>query len=167
VLALISGVLAALAYMQVRDMGLRGEPEYRVVFYFCHDLCGGWYGRNMAVARPSGSDQLAHHDLRGSVLLLAIGVTAVAAQMAMTRAYRLGNTAGRESAISGHRVFQYLGFTDLERSAQRPQLDRHTGDTGQWFAGQLLQLPPATGGTSLIPCDFGVKQTNCVCPRRN
>lgn len=92
VLALISGVLAALAYMQVRDMGLRGEPEYRVVFYFCltcavAGMAGTWL-------LPGHPDQISwhSHDLRGSVLLLAIGVTAVAAQMAMTRAYRLGNT---------------------------------------------------------------------------
>ena len=32
--ALISGMLSALAYLQVRKLGLLGEPEYRVVFYF-------------------------------------------------------------------------------------------------------------------------------------
>ncbi|MFZ6674308.1 DMT family transporter [Undibacterium sp. Xuan67W] len=93
--ALISGMLAALAYMQVRQMGLMGEPEYRVVFYFSatcavagvlgalltgglsdHSLASGWHP----------------HKLKGLLLLLVIGVTAASAQMAMTRAYRLGNT---------------------------------------------------------------------------
>lgn len=95
VVALVSGMLAALAYMQVRQMGLMGEPEYRVVFYFSatcavagvlgalftgglsdHSLASGWHP----------------HKLKGLLLLLVIGVTAASAQMAMTRAYRLGNT---------------------------------------------------------------------------
>ena len=33
-IALGSGILAARAYLQVREMGLLGEPETRVVFYF-------------------------------------------------------------------------------------------------------------------------------------
>ena len=33
-LALISGFLSALAYIQVKKLGQLGEPEYRVVFYF-------------------------------------------------------------------------------------------------------------------------------------
>ena len=33
-IALCSGFIAALAYIQVRQMGVAGEPEYRVVFYF-------------------------------------------------------------------------------------------------------------------------------------
>ena len=31
---LLSGVLAAMAYLQVTALGRAGEPEYRVVFYF-------------------------------------------------------------------------------------------------------------------------------------
>jgi S-adenosylmethionine uptake transporter len=34
VIALVSGILSALAYLQVRRLGHMGEPEYRVVFYF-------------------------------------------------------------------------------------------------------------------------------------
>lgn len=94
-LALLSGMLAAWAYMQVRQMGLLGEPEYRVVFYFSMTcavagLLGTLIGKSFhAVA----GDVAWHHlDGKGIVLLLAIGVTAASAQMAMTRAYRLGNT---------------------------------------------------------------------------
>jgi S-adenosylmethionine uptake transporter len=63
-IALISGFLSALAYIQVKKLGQLGEPEYRVVL---HSL-----------------------STRDFLLLLAIGVTATIAQIAMTRAYRLG-----------------------------------------------------------------------------
>jgi len=33
-ISLFSGVLSAIVYLQVRKLGLLGEPEYRVVFYF-------------------------------------------------------------------------------------------------------------------------------------
>ncbi|MFZ6655215.1 DMT family transporter [Undibacterium sp. TJN19] len=96
VLALISGMLAAWAYMQVRQMGLMGEPEYRVVFYFSTTcalagLLGTMLGKFFA---SEGGQQIIWHTLsnKGIWLLLAIGLTAASAQMAMTRAYRLGNT---------------------------------------------------------------------------
>jgi len=95
VIALVSGMLAAWAYMQVRQMGLLGEPEYRVVFYFSltcavAGLLGALIGKSVYA---SAGDVTWHHlDSRGIMLLLAIGVTAAVAQMAMTRAYRLGNT---------------------------------------------------------------------------
>jgi S-adenosylmethionine uptake transporter len=93
VIALFSGFLSALAYMQVRHLGQLGEPEYRVVFYFSFTgvvagLLGAWIepgllGRPVTLWRP--------HSGTGIALLLAIGITATTAQMAMTRAFRLGN----------------------------------------------------------------------------
>ena len=91
---LISGTLSALAYMQVRQLGKLGEPEYRVVFYF--SLTGtvaGLLGTLIGSAFTSNSHFGWHaHDARGAALLVAIGVTGTMAQMAMTRAYRLGKT---------------------------------------------------------------------------
>ncbi len=89
---LASGVLSALAYLQVRKLGQMGEPEYRVVFYF--SLTGMVTGLLGTLAGWTGGPP-AHwhgHDGKGIVLLLSIGVTATTAQMAMTRAYRLGKT---------------------------------------------------------------------------
>jgi S-adenosylmethionine uptake transporter len=89
VVGLISGVLSSLAYLQVRKLGLMGEPEYRVVFYF--SLTGLLAGLLGALA--SGENILVHkHSAKGFGLLLSIGLTATIAQMAMTRAYRLGKT---------------------------------------------------------------------------
>jgi drug/metabolite transporter (DMT)-like permease len=88
--ALVSGMLSALAYLQVRKLGLLGEPEYRVVFYFsCVNLVAGLFG-NIASA---GAGPVLWHPLdHGAWLLLAVGLCATVAQMAMTRAYRLGKT---------------------------------------------------------------------------
>lgn len=88
-LALASGMLAALAYLEVRRLGQMGEPEYRVVFYFSMtSAVAGLFGTLFVETRTGWQMP----DATGIALLLAIGLTAVTAQMAMTRAYRLGNT---------------------------------------------------------------------------
>jgi S-adenosylmethionine uptake transporter len=84
-IALGSGVMAALAYLQVRQMGLLGEPETRVVFYF--SLTTALSG---TLAGAVDHDWHPHHG-NGIVLLLLVGLFASTAQLAMTRAYRLGN----------------------------------------------------------------------------
>ena len=90
IVALVSGMLAALAYLQVRRMGLMGEPEYRVVFYFSIiNVAAGLLGH---VAGAGVLDWSRHDDAWDVALLLIIGLSATMAQMAMTRAYRLGNT---------------------------------------------------------------------------
>lgn len=94
IIALASGLLSALAYLQVRRLGHMGEPEYRVVFYFSvTGILGGLLGILLApLVGPDAQSNLLHaHTPRGAVLLLAIGILAAVAQMAMTRAYRLGN----------------------------------------------------------------------------
>ena len=84
-IALASGMLAALAYLQVRSMGIMGEPETRVVFYF--SVTGAIAGCIANIA----NNQWHAHTTHGVVLLLSIGLTGCIAQLAMTRAYRLGN----------------------------------------------------------------------------
>jgi S-adenosylmethionine uptake transporter len=84
-----SAVIAAMAYMQVRRLGLMGEPEHRVVFYF--SLTTALTGFFASYATPDAADVRFHaFDLRGALLVLAIGVAALLAQIAMTRAYRVG-----------------------------------------------------------------------------
>ena len=66
-------------------MGLLGEPETRVVFYF--SLTGMIWGASLCALqgqwhRPQGWS---------IVQLLLVGLFASTAQLAMTRAYRLGN----------------------------------------------------------------------------
>lgn len=88
---LLSGIISALAYLQVRRLGRLGEPEYRIVFYF--SLASTLAGLLGTLFTPHSLASLWHsQSLRGVGLLLTMGVCATSAQVAMTRAYRLGNT---------------------------------------------------------------------------
>lgn len=93
---LLSGMLSALAYLQVGALGRAGEPEVRVVFYFSVGgiaagavgaVVGGWHD----------------HSLAGLGLLAATGLLATAAQLLITRAYAIGGALVNAS-------LQYLGI---------------------------------------------------------
>jgi len=90
--ALISGFISALAYIQVKRLGQMGEPEYRVVFYFsASGVLGGLISGLIDNWWETGGLHLfAGLSPRDFLLLFAIGITATIAQVAMTRAYRLG-----------------------------------------------------------------------------
>lgn len=82
---LFSGMLAAVAYVNVKRLGRLGEPEWRVVFYFTLLATAGGMAW-MAVAgfhRPQIGDW---------PWLIGIGITATVAQLALTRAYHRGRT---------------------------------------------------------------------------
>ena len=93
---LLSGVIAATAYLQVTALGRAGEPEARIVFYFS---LGGIVA-GLLTALWTG---LHAHTWKGAALLLSIGVLATVAQLMMTRAYRTGRTLVNAS-------LQYLGI---------------------------------------------------------
>ena len=80
-----SGVLAGMAYFSVRELGARGEPETRTVFYFSLVSSVG------AAIWLAFSDMHAI-DLRSGLLLLGVACFATVAQLAMTRAYSRGKT---------------------------------------------------------------------------
>jgi S-adenosylmethionine uptake transporter len=84
-IGLISGLLSALAYMQVASLGRVGEPEARTVFYFSVGaaLAGG-VGMSFFEVHPLNSAQ--------ALWLLPIGVLAALGQLCMTRAYTRGAT---------------------------------------------------------------------------
>lgn len=82
---LLSGMLAAMAYLQVTALGRAGEPELRVVFYF--SLGGACAGAALVLL---GGEGLHAHSLRGAALLLAVGLLATLAQLLLTRAYAIG-----------------------------------------------------------------------------
>lgn len=88
-IALLSGIVTALAYIKVKELSLLGEPEYRVVFYFSV-ICAisGLIGSMVMGQIPFFHPQ----SPKAIILLLTIGIVATLAQMALTRAYRLGNT---------------------------------------------------------------------------
>lgn len=84
-LGLLSGFLAGVALMNVRQLGLLGEPAVRVVFYFnlIATLVSGLWMLRGELHAPALSDL---------PLLIALGASATFAQLAMTRAYRTGKT---------------------------------------------------------------------------
>ncbi len=96
-MGLMSGLLAAMAYLQVAALGRAGEPETRVVFYF--SLGGIVAGAAIMLAGGGPSP----HSPYGVALLLAVGILATVAQMMMTRAYTIGRPLVNAS-------LQYLGI---------------------------------------------------------
>lgn len=80
-----SALLAAVAYVNVKQLGKLGEPEWRVVFYFTllATLGGGAWMLAAGFHRPRAQDW---------PWLIGIGVTATLAQLALTRAYHRGRT---------------------------------------------------------------------------
>ncbi len=80
-----SGVLAGMAYFSVRELGARGEPETRTVFYFSlvATVCSAvWlaFGEINPVDADSG------------LILFGVAAFATLAQLAMTRTYSRGKT---------------------------------------------------------------------------
>ena len=100
-LGLISGFLAGVAYLNVKQLGIIGEPAARVVFYF-----------SLIAAIGSGAwmlfDQVHEITLPDLAILLGLGSTATLAQLAMTYAHRVGNTLVVSSLAYSTIVFASL-----------------------------------------------------------
>ncbi|WP_374340348.1 DMT family transporter [Azonexus sp.] len=80
-----SGVLAGMAYFSVRELGARGEPETRTVFYFS-------LVSSIGAAMWLIFSDIHVVDLHSGLLLLGVASFATVAQLAMTRAYSRGKT---------------------------------------------------------------------------
>jgi drug/metabolite transporter (DMT)-like permease len=84
-LGLASGMLAGIALLNVRQLGVRGEPEWRIVFYFSlFATIASGVAMQFDTIHP-----VTWHKLP---ILLGMGGCATLAQLAMSRAYRLGQT---------------------------------------------------------------------------
>lgn len=85
-LAVSSGFFAAWAYLNVRKMGRLGEPDWRIVFYFSLIAsigCAIWQLTFSTFSPVTWQNVW---------ILAGMGICATGAQLAMTRAYRTGNT---------------------------------------------------------------------------
>lgn len=84
-LGLISGFLAGIAYINIKQLGILGEPAPRIVFYF-----------SLTSSVGSGMwmlfDTVHTIDPQGFAILLGLGTSGTLAQIAMTHAHRVGNT---------------------------------------------------------------------------
>ena len=86
-IGLISGLGAAIAYLFVTQLGQLKEPVLRTIFYFSlvSTICSGimmLYGEVNTI------------QFKYILILLALGSTATIAQIAITKAYLVGNTLG-------------------------------------------------------------------------
>ena len=84
-IGLLSGMGAAMAYMQVAALGRMGEPESRTVFYFS-------IGTTVVGAILMTFTGISAWDWPTVAWLLPIGVLAALGQLCMTRAYTSGAT---------------------------------------------------------------------------
>ena len=82
---LSSGAMASLAYISLRELGRKGEPEVRTVFWF--SLMTATIGLAWSLF---GTIHLP--DLRQLATLIGVGLFGGLAQLAMTRSYRYGRT---------------------------------------------------------------------------
>ncbi|WP_290769276.1 DMT family transporter [Aquabacterium sp.] len=106
VVGLVSGMLAAVAYVQVTALGRAGEPEVRVVFHF--SLMGTVLGAGLGVVEAWAqgtphADALADIPAMAWAELIGVGAFATIAQLLMTRAYARGSMLVNAS-------LQYLGI---------------------------------------------------------
>lgn len=106
---LLSGLLSATAYWYVRDLARQGEPEWRIVFYFSLSVLAIGFAGSLITG-------FSQHTPGGVLLLAAVGVIALLAQLAMTRAYALGHallTASLQySAIVFSAILGVILFAD-------------------------------------------------------
>ncbi|QDC89904.1 DMT family transporter [Candidatus Methylopumilus universalis] len=82
---LVSGIGAALAYIHVIQLSKLNEPDWRTVFYF---TLVSSIGSGLWISFTD-YQKLAWNDIW---ILIPLGLSATIAQIAMTRAYRLGNS---------------------------------------------------------------------------
>jgi drug/metabolite transporter (DMT)-like permease len=93
---LLSGMIAATAYLQVTALARAGEPEFRIVFYFA---VGGVVVGALTMLWTGAQS----HTPAGIAMLLAVGLLATTGQLMMTSAYSKGKTLVNAS-------LQYLGI---------------------------------------------------------
>ncbi|MDX9707888.1 MAG: DMT family transporter [Azospira sp.] len=121
-IALGSGIISGLAYFNVRELGARGEPETRTVFYFSliASICSGLWMLAYEF-QPVG--------LRGGLLLLGVGVFATLAQLCMTRAYARGRPI-----VAASLAYTTIVFASLFGAV----LWGETMSAGAWFGIALI-----------------------------
>jgi len=100
-LGLISGFLAGVAYLNVKQLAMIGEPDTRTVLYF-----------SLIASLGSGIwmlfDTVHAITPQGFAILLGLGGSATLAQLAMTRAYRTGRTL-----VVGSLAYSTIVFASL------------------------------------------------------
>lgn len=129
VMGLGSGMLSAIAYIQVTALGRAGEPEIRVVFYFSlmGSVLGVLFNTLPGAGNPSAWSDI---PLAAWLALLGVGAFATIAQVLMTRAYARGSML----VVAN---LQYLGIV-------------HAGLLGFFLFGEALHADGLLGMALII-----------------
>lgn len=134
VVGLVSGMLAAMAYVQVTALGRAGEPEVRVVFYFSMmgTVLGAGLGVAEALTREAAPIGMSAADIPAIAWaeLIGVGAFATIAQLLMTRAYARGSMLVNAS-------LQYLGIV-------------HASLFGMWLFQEHLGLDSLLGMALIV-----------------
>lgn len=133
----VSGMLAAWAYLEVAALGRQGEPEHRVVFYFSvFGTCAGL----MIMALVHGMGQASWPSPSAATWgwLLGTGVFATLAQLLMTRAYAKGQALAMAS-------LQYLGIV-------------HAFVLGVWLFDEPPRLLSVLGTVLIVLAGMGANR---------
>jgi len=100
-LGILSGFFAAIAMLNVRELGRHGEPEWRTVFYFSliSTVISLIFMLPGTIHKPA---------LQNIFILVGVGSSATLAQLALTRAYSTGKTLVASSLSYSAVVFATL-----------------------------------------------------------
>lgn len=115
---LAGGLLSGWAYLQVRELSLSGEPGWRVVFYF--SVVGMLMSAVLATVQ--GWTPLSPQAVP---VLLAVGLSAMLAQLAMTRAYKVGRKL--TVASLAYLTVAFSSLTGIVLFGDRPQWQEWLG----------------------------------------
>ena len=97
-----SGLIASVAYVNVRELGRVGEPEARTVLWF------SFVTSLLGLSWTLLAGQLHAIDLQNAAIILGVGGFGGCAQLAMTRAYRYGKTI-----VSANLAYTTVIFSSL------------------------------------------------------
>ena len=112
-LGLASGLLSAVAYIQIKQLSNLKEPEWRVVFYFSlFNLVFGVTG-HLLFEEPDV------YTVRSALCAVGCGLSATIAQIAMTRSYGSGNLlVSSIMSFSGIVFASLIGITVFDDPVQ-------------------------------------------------
>lgn len=125
---LASGGLAAIAMLQIRELGRIGESEWRTVLFFSCAVC-------LSSMVGFGVTGWGHVDWQGWLMLLGVGCTGMVGQLALTRAFGAG--AALLTAALQYTTIIFSALTGIALWHDVPDTVAWVGMTGIIAAGML------------------------------
>ncbi|CAM4185096.1 EamA domain-containing protein [Kerstersia similis] len=125
---LASGALAAIAMLQIRQLGREGEAEWRTVLFFSCAVC-------LSSGIGLGITGWGETDWQGWLMLLGVGSSGLVGQLAMTRAF--GSGAALLTAALQYTTIIFSALTGMALWQDTPDAMAWAGMIGIIAAGLL------------------------------